>query len=164
MKVYNNTSSSLSLPLNAGTKLEIPGKSVSGNILGSNEFLTTVISNFTTDEIAFIVNGPWELSLCANIPTCTNYVVQSLEEAVERFTQKKEVEPEVKVENKVEDVPCKCSDDDCECDNKEAESCSCDKSSKNSDNKDAEVTEEVKPKKKVVRRRVVSKKAADSED
>lgn len=160
MRVYNNTSSSLNLPLTGSTRLEIKAKSVSGNILGNSEFLSTVISNFTSDEIAFIVNGPWELNLCANIPTCTNYVVQSLEEAIERFTPKEEKKEEIKVENenKVEDVPCKCSDD-CECDNKEAESCSCEKSTEPKVEDVAASTEEEAPKKKVVRRRV-SKKAS----
>lgn len=123
MRVYNNTTSSLSLPLESGAQFEINAKSVSGEILGSNKFLTTVISNFTTDEIAFIVNGPWELTLCANIPTCTNYVVQTLEEAVERFAPKEEVKPEIKIENKNEnEVEPVCESENCNC-----ESCSCEK-------------------------------------
>lgn len=161
MRVYNNTSSSLNLPLTGSTRLEIKAKSVSGNILGNSEFLSTVISNFTSDEIAFIVNGPWELNLCANIPTCTNYVVQSLEEAIERFAPKEKKKEEIKVENenKVEDVPCECGNE-CKCD-KDAESCSCEKSvePKVEEVEVTASTEEEATKKKVIRRRV-SKKAS----
>lgn len=104
MRVYNNRQDQLDLPLSGEIRLSIPGKSISDNILGSTEFLTRIISTFKTDEIAFIVCGPYELNMCANIPTCTNYVVQSVAEAVARFSKKEEPEKvsEIKVENEPE--------------------------------------------------------------
>lgn len=51
----------------------------------SPEFLSSVITAYNTDEIAVIASGPFEISACANIPTATNYVVQSLDEAIARF-------------------------------------------------------------------------------
>lgn len=107
MRVFNNRRDQLDLPLAGDVRISISGKSISENILGTAEFLTRLITTFTTDEIAFIVSGPFELSMCANIPTCTNYVVQSVAEAVERFRDKsedkKEEKAEVKVENAVEE-------------------------------------------------------------
>lgn len=107
MRVFNNRRDQLDLPLAGDVRISISGKSISENILGTTEFLTRLITTFTTDEIAFIVSGPFELSMCANIPTCTNYVVQSVAEAVERFrdksADKKEEKAEVKVENAVEE-------------------------------------------------------------
>lgn len=105
MRIFNGTDSTLTLPLTRTERLTIAPKSPSGNIMGNTEFLSLLVTSFHPDEIAVIVSGPYELNSCANIPTMVNYVVESLDEAVLRFTKK-----EVTVEDVVEET---CSCDTC---------------------------------------------------
>ncbi len=104
MRIFNGTKKVLTLPYTGGETLTIPAHQPSGNVLCSSEFLSAIITAYNTDEIAVIASGPFEISACANIPTATNYVVQSLDEAIERFNsdakkpKPEEEEPETKVE------------------------------------------------------------------
>ena len=106
MRIFNGTKKALTLPYTGGETLTIPAHQPSGNVLCSPEFLSSVITAYNTDEIAVIASGPFEISACANIPTATNYVVQSLDEAIARFNPdaKAKIEAEKKAEPKpVED-------------------------------------------------------------
>jgi outer membrane biosynthesis protein TonB len=85
MRIYNGTKSTLTLPFSGGENLTIASKTPSGNVLCSKEFLTMLVTSYNTDEVAIIASGPFELTACANVPTATNYVVQSLDEAIKRF-------------------------------------------------------------------------------
>lgn len=104
MRVFNGTNSDMSLPFNGTQRLNIGAHSVSGDILPSSEFITTIITSYGTDEIALIITGQYELNLCANIPTSTCYVVQSLDEAISRFTPKEEKDEK---ESECENCCCK---------------------------------------------------------
>lgn len=88
MRIYNATDSQISLPLVGNMRINIAPHSVSQDFLGGTEFLSMLVTSYDTTEIAFIVSGPYELNTCANIPTATNYVVQTLEEALQRFNKK----------------------------------------------------------------------------
>ena len=105
MRIYNGTKKALTLPYTGGETLTIPAHQPSGNVLCSPEFLSSVITAYNTDEIAVIASGPFEISACANIPTATNYVVQSLDEAIARFNPdaKAKIEAEKKSEPKKEE-------------------------------------------------------------
>ena len=92
MRIFNATKAALSFSLPNGQQVTIPGKSVSGDIMANADFLSTLVSSYTQDELAFIVGGPYELNICAGIPTVTTYVVQTLDEALQRFGLKEEVE------------------------------------------------------------------------
>jgi hypothetical protein len=105
MRIFNGTNSLLTLPLSGNQKLEILPKSVSTEFMGSTDFLSMVVTSLSNEEIAIIVSGPYELNVCANIPTAVNYVVQTLDDAIIRFGLKKSepevvAEPEVKEEEK----------------------------------------------------------------
>jgi hypothetical protein len=104
MRIFNGTKKVLTLPYTGGETLTIPAHQPSGNVLCSPEFLSSVITAYNTDEIAVIASGPFEISACANIPTATNYVVQSLDEAIARFNPdaKAKIEAEKKSEPKPE--------------------------------------------------------------
>ena len=112
MRIFNGTKKALTLPYTGGETLTIPAHQPSGNVLCSPEFLSSVITAYNTNEIAVIASGPFEISACANIPTATNYVVQSLDEAIARFNpdakkvqeieKKKATEEPKKEEPKVE--------------------------------------------------------------
>lgn len=99
MRIYNGTNSQLNLPLSSVQRISIAPKSVSGDLMPSNEFLSLLVSSFGYNEIALIVSGPYEISMCAGVSGSVGFVAQSLEEAIERFAEKKEVAPqEVEVE------------------------------------------------------------------
>jgi hypothetical protein len=103
MRIYNGTNSQLNLPFSAKERITIEPMSPSGNIMCSNEFLSLLISSYTTDEVAIIVSGPFEINACANVPAAVNYVVQSLDEAIQKFAipsdeAKETVEPKVEEE------------------------------------------------------------------
>jgi hypothetical protein len=119
MRIFNGTNSVLSLPLNGNQKLEVYPKSVSKEFMGSKDFLSMLITSFSCNEIALIVSGPYELSVCADIPTAVNYTVQTLDEAIIRFeSRKKKSEPKVEEQPKPEDK-CECGCEDCDCEAKE---------------------------------------------
>ena len=98
MRIYNATDSQISLPLIGSMRINIAPHSVSTDFLGGTEFLSMLVTSYDTTEIALIVAGPYELNTCANIPTATNYVVQTLEEALTRFGQNKAKKEEKKEE------------------------------------------------------------------
>ena len=103
MRIYNGTNSQLNLPFSAKERITIEPMSPSGNIMCSNEFLSLLISSYTTDEVAIIVSGPFEINACANIPAAVNYVVQSLDEAIQKFAIPAETE-EPKVEKVADEL------------------------------------------------------------
>ena len=99
MRIYNGTKSQLDLPLSGIQRISVPPRAVSGDIMPSNEFLSLLVSSFDYSEIALIVSGPYEISMCAGVSGSVGFVVQTLEEAIERFAEKKP--EEVIVEAKV---------------------------------------------------------------
>lgn len=105
MRVYNGTKSQINLPLSGTQRITIPAHSVSGDIMPSNEFLSLLVSSYDYNELALIVSGPFEINMCAGISGSVGFVVQSLDEAIERFAPK--------------ECP-KCNQDPCVC-NKEKE-------------------------------------------
>lgn len=118
MRVFNGTNSQLDLPLSGIQRITIPAKSVSGDIMPSNEFLSLLVGSYDYSEIALIVSGPFEINMCSAVSGSAGFVVQSLEEAIERFTPK---------EIKEEPVCSNCHENPCTCENK---TCSCDMSNK----------------------------------
>lgn len=104
MRIYNGTKFTLTLPYAGGENLTIAPKTPSGNVLCTNEFIATLITSYTTDEIAIIAAGPFEISACANVPAATNYVVQSLEEAIARFNPSAKKAEQPKPEPKKEEA------------------------------------------------------------
>jgi len=107
MRIYNGTKSQLDLPLSGIQRISIAPHAVSGDILPSTEFLSLMVTSFDYSEIALIVSGPYEINMCANVSGCAGFIAQSLEEAIERFSNKEEkkVEENKVEENKVEEEP-----------------------------------------------------------
>jgi len=90
MKVYNATNSSLDLPYGMH-RLKIDPNSFSQDFMGTIDFVKTLVSSYTTNEVAILVGGPYELSMCAGVPVAVNYVAQTTDEIVRRFgLEKKE--------------------------------------------------------------------------
>ena len=105
MRIYNGTKSTLILPLTGSERVTIAPKTPSGNVLCSNDFLSLLVTSYTTDEVAIIASGPFEVTACANVPTAVNYVVQSLDEAIQRFAPKPETKKEEPVPEVVDEEP-----------------------------------------------------------
>jgi len=108
MRIYNAKKSQLDLPL-AGSRVTIAAHTISKDVLPNDDFLTMIAQSFTEKEIALIVSGPYEINMCAKNPACTPLIVQSLDQAIARFNEKKEEpkkeeKPEV-IEEKKEEAP-----------------------------------------------------------
>lgn len=142
MRLYNATNSLQRIPLNPGQggtqKLEVSSNAVSVSFIPSPEFISLVVSTFSPEQMALIVSGPFEISMCAKMPVTASYIVQSIDEAIQRFAKPaaKVEEPKVIEEPKVEVVS----------------------ESKVEEAAEAETLEESEPKKKTVRRRASKKK------
>lgn len=109
MRIYNGTNSQVNLPYVGKERISIDAKSVSGNLGITNDLISLIVTSYGADELAIIVAGPYELSMASNNPVAVNYVVQSLDEAIQRFAVKEEPkvvieEPKVEEEHK-EEVP-----------------------------------------------------------
>jgi hypothetical protein len=109
MRIYNGTNSQVNLPYVGKERISIDAKSVSGNLGITNDLISLIVTSYGADELAIIVAGPYELSMASNNPVAVNYVVQSLDEAIQRFAVKEEPkvvveEPNVEEEHK-EEVP-----------------------------------------------------------
>lgn len=101
MRIFNATNSSMDLPWGM-QRLSILPKSFSQDIMGTPELVRVITSNYDTSEIAILVSGPFELSMCASVPVSVNYVVQSTDEVYKRFgLDKKE---KATTEKKVQEV------------------------------------------------------------
>lgn len=103
MRIYNGTNSQLDLPLSGTQRISVPPRSVSGDIMPSNEFLSLLVSSFDYSELALIVSGPYEINMCAGVSGSVGFVAQSLDEAIERFAKKEDKPVEKKVEEKTEE-------------------------------------------------------------
>lgn len=109
MRIFNGTKSQVNLPYAGGQRISISPMSVSGNIGPTDELISLIVTAYRDDELAIIVSGPYELTATSRNPVAVSYVVQSLDEAVQKFAVKgakpvaKEPKPEEpKVEVKEE--------------------------------------------------------------
>lgn len=101
MRIFNGTKSYLDLPITGIQRIQVPAHSVSKDFMPSTEFLSLLVGSYDYSEVALIVSGPYEINMCAGVSGSVGFVVQSLEEAIERFTPKT---PEVVVEEKPAEV------------------------------------------------------------
>lgn len=90
MRIYNGTKSVINLPLTESERITVASKSVSGDIMPSLKFLSLLVGSYDYKELALIVSGPYEINMCSQVSGCAGFVVQSLEEAIERFTPKED--------------------------------------------------------------------------
>ena len=99
MKIYNATNSKLDLPYGM-QRLRINPQSFSVDFMGTIEFIKTLVTSYSTDQVAILVGGPYELSMCANVPVAVSYVAQTTDEIIQRFG----LEPKKKEEPKEKEV------------------------------------------------------------
>ncbi len=109
MKLFNAKNSLIDLPWGMN-RLSVPPKSFSQDFMGTPDFIQLLVTSYDSTELAIVVAGPYELSMCASVPVAVNYVVQSMDEAIQKFglgkEEKKETpEPEVEPEPVKEPEP-----------------------------------------------------------
>lgn len=102
MRIYNGKNSQVNLPL-AAQRISIEPMSVSKDIMPSSELLDLLSMSFDDSEIALIVSGPSELNLCAKTPACAPLVVQSLDEALIRFSKAEDKSEDTETEEVVKE-------------------------------------------------------------
>ena len=114
MKIYNATNGSMNLPLANGSRLIIDPKGVSKQFFPTVEMLNLLVSAYTRDDIAIIIDGASELAMGAVVSALPGYTVNSVEEALKKFegsnpkkvAEKKEVnEKPMKEDKKITQVP-----------------------------------------------------------
>ena len=96
MKLFNAKNSLIDLPWGMN-RLSVPPKSFSQDFMGTPDFIQLLVTSYDSTELAIVVAGPYELSMCASVPVAVNYVVQSMDEAIQKFglgkEEKKATEP-----------------------------------------------------------------------
>ena len=60
----------------------------------NTEFLSLLVGSYDYSELALIISGPYEINMCSQVSGAAGFVVQSLEEAIERFTPKEDKKKE----------------------------------------------------------------------
>ena len=85
MRIYNARKSQISIPLTATEKIVVPSYGTSESFLPNPRILSLIVTSFDYSDIALIVSGPNEMTMCSETPCCSGFVVNSLEEALERF-------------------------------------------------------------------------------
>ena len=85
MRIYNARKSQISIPLTATEKIVVPSYGTSESFLPNPRILSLIVTSFDYSDIALIVSGPNEMTMCSETPCCSGFVANSLEEALERF-------------------------------------------------------------------------------
>lgn len=122
MRIYNSQNSQISIPLTATEKIIVPAHGTSLSFMPNPRILSLIVTSFDYSDIALIVSGPIEMTMCSETPCCSGFVVSSVEEAIERFTTPttasmkcaaKVIDPinEAKTEKKTEE-PCSTNDEE----------------------------------------------------
>lgn len=108
MKLFNAKNSLIDLPWGMN-RLSVPPKSFSQDFMGTPDFIQLLVTSYDSTELAIVVAGPYELSMCASVPVAVNYVVQSMDEAIQKFglgkEEKKAPEPKPEPEPVKEPEP-----------------------------------------------------------
>ena len=105
MRIFNGTKSQVNLPYAGGQRISISPMSVSGNIGPTDELISLIVTAYRDDELAIIVSGPYELTATSRNPVAVSYVVQSLDEAVQKFAVKGAKEEAPKAEEPKPEEP-----------------------------------------------------------
>ena len=88
MRIYNARKSQISIPLTATEKIVVPSLGTSDSFLPNPRILSLIVTSFDYSDIALIVSGPNEMTMCSETPCAAGFVVNSLEEALQRFSEK----------------------------------------------------------------------------
>lgn len=94
MRIYNATKGTMNLPMANGSRLIIGSMEVSRQFYPTVELLNLLVSAYSRNDIAIIIDSSAEISMGATVSALPGYVADSLEEAIMRF--KKPEKEEIK--------------------------------------------------------------------
>lgn len=101
MRIYNGTNSTMNLPMPNGSRLIIGSKAVSKQFFPTVELLTLLVSAYSRDDIAIIIDSGSEIQMGATVSALPGYIAKDVDEAIERLNKKPKAEIPV-AEKKVE--------------------------------------------------------------
>lgn len=104
MRIYNAKDSQISFPL-SGERITVAPHSASGNFMPNEDLLSLLITVYNDTQIAIIVSGAAEVSLCSRISGTVPYIVYNLEDAIAKFVKKDEMPTETVEEVRKETEP-----------------------------------------------------------
>lgn len=104
MRVYNGKNSQVDMPLNGNLRLTIPSHSVCKPFSATDQFLEMIVSNYDDTELAIICDGVIEWNQCARIQALQPMLVQTLDQAVQRFSEP-EKENMIEEKDAIEETP-----------------------------------------------------------
>lgn len=104
MRIYNGKNSQVDMPLNGNLRLTIPSHSVCKPFSATDQFLEMIVSNYDDTELAVVCDGVIEWNQCARIQALQPMLVQTLDEAVQRFS-KPEKENMIEEKDAIEETP-----------------------------------------------------------
>jgi hypothetical protein len=85
MRIYNATKGTMNLPMANGSRLIIGSMEVSKQFYPTVELLNLLVSAYSRDDIAIIIDSSAEISMGATVSALPGYVVEGPEEAIMRF-------------------------------------------------------------------------------
>lgn len=85
MRIYNATKSTMNLPLANGSRLIIRPQECSKQFYPTVDMLTLLVSAYSYDDIAIIIDSAAEISMGATVSALPGFVANSLEEAIMKF-------------------------------------------------------------------------------
>lgn len=96
MRIYNATKGTMNLPMANGSRLIIGSNEVSRQFFPTVEMLNLLVSAYSRDDIAIIIDSATEIAMGATVSALPGYVADSLEEAIMRFKKPEPKETKVK--------------------------------------------------------------------
>lgn len=85
MRIYNATKSTMNLPMANGSRLIIKPQECSRQFYPTVELLNLLVSAYTYDDIAIIIDSAAEISMGATVSALPGFVANTAEEAIMRF-------------------------------------------------------------------------------
>lgn len=97
MRIYNATKGTMNLPMANGSRLIIGSMEVSKQFYPTVELLNLLVSAYSRDDIAIIIDSSAEISMGATVSALPGYVVEGPEEAIMRFKKNNKSNNETQV-------------------------------------------------------------------
>lgn len=98
MRIYNATKSTMNLPMANGSRLIIRPQECSRQFYPTTELLSLLVSAYTYNDIAIIIDSAAEISMGATVSALPGFVVNSVEDAIMKFKKTESVKSVAKTE------------------------------------------------------------------
>lgn len=99
MRIYNGTKSTMNIPMANMSRLIIGPMKTSATFYPSTDLLNLLVSAYSRDDIAIIVDSAVEMNMGAAVSAFPGYVANSEEEAIMRFRKTEESPKDLSLNN-----------------------------------------------------------------